>query len=578
MWKMPEFWHSARAAITDFQNRDFVLCRGHLVLSGRDVEFTRETGLTPDISKWQCHTALYGEEWRLYHRVLLMSRRTTQRQESQDSEHGSSAGRAPRRLMPEDSRFHVRQRRNRDNSTRRRVANRGDTGMGQLTLVEHALCPLDSKTALQAGFVHQPEYFYCDANGRKKKASARIVCSSGLSPKDEFILWGLLALTLSQPEPTNQLIATRNFMLKQLACSGTHSNRGGRQFADFERSLERLQGVQYQSNHFYDPIRRERRKIGFGFLSYSLPADENSSRAWRIAWDSTFFEFCQAANGHLVFDLPTYRRLDCGGRRLFLLLKKIFHRRSQSLVFDVWHLGVNVLGLAPSLDLRNLKKKIERRAIALCDQDIIQIPDTLFEKHRKGEYSIRFHRGPYFEGNRPVAPQPAVQDSPLHEPLQTIGLEDATIERVIKRFPRVMVQEWADITLAAKERFGMSFFKKSPQAYFMDNIKNAAQEGRRPPDWWHQIVKEEERRQSEAACRRLGLSPEKPVDSKRQFDEYLQEDGRKTFEDVVSDLFQSFRDVGQSDRDAARNAQRHARDHLRKKFVRKQSSGEEPSS
>jgi hypothetical protein len=48
--------------------------------------------------------------------------------------------------------------------------------------------------------------------------------------------------------------------------------------------------------------------------------------------------------------------------------------------------------------------------------------------------------------------------------------------------------------LAAKERFGDAFFKRSPQAYFVDNVKHAAAGTRTPPDWWHELRKAEQRR------------------------------------------------------------------------------------
>ena len=64
-----------------------------------------------------------------------------------------------------------------------------------------------------------------------------------------------------------------------------------------------------QSDAFYDPIRGEHRAVSFGFLNYSLPLGEESSRAWRFAWDPIFFELAQATGGALSFDLTLYRQL-----------------------------------------------------------------------------------------------------------------------------------------------------------------------------------------------------------------------------------------------------------------------------
>ena len=61
----------------------------------------------------------------------------------------------------------------------------------------------------------------------------------------------------------------------------------------------------------------------------------------------------------------------------------------------------------------------------------------------------------------------------------------------MRGYPIRLLQEWADITLAAIERHGRRFFKRSPQAYFIDNVRHAAAGQRTPPDWWHQLRKSE---------------------------------------------------------------------------------------
>jgi len=44
------------------------------------------------------------------------------------------------------------------------------SGLGQLTLVEHALCPLDSRIALREDLRYQSEYRYVDAEGHRLTA------------------------------------------------------------------------------------------------------------------------------------------------------------------------------------------------------------------------------------------------------------------------------------------------------------------------------------------------------------------------------------------------------------------------
>src|SRR2546423_444008 len=69
----------------------------------------------------------------------------------------------------------------RPDPTPRRRRSQPDHGRSQLTLVEHALCPLDTDISLRPG-EHQAEFFYTDKNKHRKKATARILRPLGLSP------------------------------------------------------------------------------------------------------------------------------------------------------------------------------------------------------------------------------------------------------------------------------------------------------------------------------------------------------------------------------------------------------------
>jgi hypothetical protein len=451
----------------------------------------------------------------------------------------------------------------------------------QLTIVEHALCPLDPASALKEGLVHKSEFFYVDANRHTRKATARVLCPFGLSPGDEFYLWGLIALTLAQPEPSLEFYATPHYCLRELGLITRSSTGerpgGGKTYALFRQSVARLAAVTYVNDHFYDPVRGEHRDVAFGFLSYSLPIDPASSRAWRIVWDPIFFEVCQAARGSLLFDIEMYRSLDFASRRLFLLLKKIFWRNAQSPVFDLRHLGVNLLGFAPSLDLRDLKIKIARSALRLEERGIIEPVEPgstgRFEKKKVGTYTVRFRRGSYFTSTSPstVRPDAPGVASPLVEPLRAIGFGEASISHIILNYNHQLIQVWADITIAAGER-SPSFFKVSPEAYFLDNIEKASKGARTPPDWWYEHRKEAERRDRESKRLLLELpepsdpAPEVEVDEEAAFDAYLEGEGRAVFAEVLGRLLTQFLASGRSRRDSERTAIELARTHLRNRF------------
>ena len=372
-------------------------------------------------------------------------------------------------------------------------------GLGQLTLVEHALCPLDTGRSLRDNLVFETGYYYSDRNRHRQKATVRVTCPGGLSPADEFYLWGLLALTFAElaaagdgPADT-EFHATPHFCLRRLGLIDPHANRGGRQYHQFAAALDRLAQVSYASDAFYDPVRAEHRRVRFGFLSYSLPLDPESSRAWRIAWDPIFFDLVRPLGGRFRFDLDTYRRLDPAARRLFLLVSKIFDRRDTTPRFTVDHLALDVLGFSPTLAPRHRRQKLQRVIATLVAGGVLA--DTPAFEPRTGDRaadgsgSVVLTRGPRFL--RAVPPPRAATDSPLADGLATLGFDAAAARRLLKKYPRPLVREWIDITAAARERFGRSFFTRSPQAFLVDNLRHAATAGRTPPDWWHELRRRE---------------------------------------------------------------------------------------
>ena len=441
-------------------------------------------------------------------------------------------------------------------------------GRAQLSLVEHALCPIDANATLAGPLIHESRYWFSDKNRHRKEARVRIACPDGLSPTDEFYLWGLLSLTFAQAQPAADFYATPYYCLRQLGCIDRHENRSGsKNYTLFRAAVSRLSTVSYRNDHFYDPIRAEHRDVGFGFLSYSLPLDPGSSRAWRIAWDPIFFELCQAVAGSLRFDFSTYRDLDPACRRLYLILKKIFWRSDTSPEFNLRDLATNIIGFSATQETWKLKQKVIRCLEVLLSREIIRLPEgvftpaMVFTERARGQYSLRLHRGPRFDAASPAS-FPHLAESPLYEPLKTIGLDDATIGRLLRTYDPRLVAECADMTLAAKEHFKESYFKASPAAYFIDNLKAQAGKTRTPPDWWRELRKEEERRKWRAD------HPDQPSRDgfEAAFDVYLKTEARQAFGQVMDRIFQDLASHGQSEPEARNNARDYARTHFVGRF------------
>jgi len=309
-------------------------------------------------------------------------------------------------------------------------------------------------------------------------------------------LWGLLALTMTHCPDDAELRATPHWCLRRLNLIDTHGRRGGRQYKQFEASLRRLSAVKYLCDNFYDPARREHRRVGFGFLSFSLPGNPDSGRAWRIAWDPLFFEMVSAAAGQFRFDFESYRSLDPASRRLFLFACKVFARRAALPPMELADLATDLLGFSPTLSIQNMKVKVGRCIEGLRSIDVVG--DATIEKTRPSEYRVCLARGAYFDKSHRRNIDVPITDDPLWESLVGIGFDLHAASRLVRRYPRRLLAEWVDITQAAQERFGTSFFRKSPMAYLVDSVSKAAKGTRTAPDWWHELRREESRGQEKS--------------------------------------------------------------------------------
>ena len=361
-------------------------------------------------------------------------------------------------------------------------------GITQLTLLEHSLCPLDTRVSLQTGLKHEARYWLTDGEGKRRMATARMHLPLGLSASDEFYLWGLLALSLRQPQPDLHFAATPHYCLKQLGVIDSRSRRGGKHYELFRQALRRLAAAQYENDAFYDPVRSQHGQVSFGFLSYRLPLDAMSDRLWNFYWDPVFFEFCQAVRGRLMFDLGLYRKLSPAGRRLFLLLHKLFYRRKVSPQFDVRALATDVLGFSPDLTNGVINRKLK----ALCEQLQKAEVITRMESAVTRKLSVvKFHRGPYFAKRRQTSYALRDDESSVVDALVSLGFEKPDAGRISRRYKAPVLKEWIDITLTARERFGTAYFKRSPQAFLIHHVEKAAAGEYSPPDWWHEIQKQE---------------------------------------------------------------------------------------
>jgi hypothetical protein len=155
------------------------------------------------------------------------------------------------------------------------------------------------------------------------------------------------------------------------------------------------------------------------------------------------------------------------------------------------------------------------------------------------------------------------------DPLRSIGFDDHAIRRILRDYRAYLIREWADITLAARERHGATFFSKSAAAYFLDNIRHAAAGTRSAPDWWRDLRREEMRRQSEADRDQMETARGFCGDVEEiAFRAYLEGEARVAFEQVTSRLVNDLTEHGKTHQEAMEASRYMARLHFLNRFRR----------
>ena len=121
-------------------------------------------------------------------------------------------------------------------------------GIAQLSLLETALWPLQGGALPTLQF--ETSFAYTAPAGRKS-AAVTVRSPLGLQPIDEYVLWGLLGLTLSRKDAEPVLLATPYWMLRHLALA-----TGGSQYVELRDSCCASQLPATRTPPFITPNRR----------------------------------------------------------------------------------------------------------------------------------------------------------------------------------------------------------------------------------------------------------------------------------------------------------------------------------
>lgn len=431
------------------------------------------------------------------------------------------------------------------------------SGVSQLTFAEHALSPLTAS----GPFEREAEYYYSQ-HGKRQLGKANITAIRGYHPRDDFILWGLLALTLSQPEGEPNLYASARYMLKRLGMS-----EGGERVGALREALYRIGGIRYQNDNFYDPVRKTHRQVDFSLLSCNLPCREDSICGWNIYWDQAFFEMVKPAGGFLAFDLATLRELSPAAGRLFLLLQKYFYAGKRKRLYetpylDVARLAIHNLGCDAGQPPAEYNRKVKRFIAELAKYDIVSL-DSNTERVEKGVFRVRFQRGKYFD-NAPTKKPLDVREQAVFETLSRLGLDENCARWVLREFSTELINKWADVTFAADEQ---GRIRESKQKFFIHHVREGKAGKLTPPDWYLAREKEQllkQAKKSQQVLEKLGV----PIPSADGFEGFLQQDGRKEYTQLVAELFREFQAAGTDDLEARKLAKDAATKQMKRKFPR----------
>ena len=132
-------------------------------------------------------------------------------------------------------------------------------GIAQLSILETALWPVQGGKRNSLTFDTQYKY---SVDKKQQQAQVSVYAPLGLESIDEYILWGLLGMSLSHKQPDPTFLATPYWIIKNLGMS-----IGGSQYTQLRASLERLALVAYQNTAFYNPVTQEHERMTFRRLS-----------------------------------------------------------------------------------------------------------------------------------------------------------------------------------------------------------------------------------------------------------------------------------------------------------------------
>ena len=150
---------------------------------------------------------------------------------------------------------------NEQNSTagRYRLPGIERAGIAQLSILETALWPVQGGVRDTLTFDTQYKH---KIDGEQRDAQVSVYAPRGLESIDEYILWGLLGLSLNHKNSNPTLLATPYWIIKKLGMS-----MGGSQYVQLRESIERLALVAYQNTAFYNPLSQEHERVTFHFFS-----------------------------------------------------------------------------------------------------------------------------------------------------------------------------------------------------------------------------------------------------------------------------------------------------------------------
>lgn len=295
--------------------------------------------------------------------------------------------------------------------------------------------------------------------------------------KDDEVLLGLIQLTRAHGFAERKVPFTRHELIRILGWRDDSKS-----YARIEESLNRWTGVTlYYDNAWWNKDRKCWMNEKFHILDNvwlchrGQPTPDTGllmigAPQSAFVWNETIFRSFTHGNLKSI-DFEFYKSLKSAvAKRLYRFLDKHFYKRNR-IEMDLRELCCEHIGLSRNYDTANMKRKLLSGVRELEERQFLQkvSGSQMFEKIKKGVWSVRFHRIWQSTGTTNVLAEH--QNDQVVNALVEFGVEPAVALRTVAEYPRDRILEKLKAFGAVKPTARFATFR-NPAGYLLSAIRS----------------------------------------------------------------------------------------------------------